>query len=346
MELSAGKYWSLRRLADANGFFKMTAADQRPPIMNVIEAKTGKTATFAQVADMKSMLIKCLAPQASAILMDPVWAVPHSIQYADPAKGLIITLEDHQTGENDKGGRLSKAIDGIDVAKIKRMGGDAVKVLAWYRPDGDADACQHQQDFVEAIGKACKEYDIPFVFELLVYPLPGEADQTKEYAEHASKQPANVLESVKVFADPKFGIDIFKLESPIPAAFVPDPDSSEAAPVQEWFNKLDAASPVPWVMLSAGADMDSFERVLTFAFRAGASGFLAGRAIWLDAVQAYPDMAAIESALMKDGIAYAERIGALAEKMATPWHQHRAFTGGITLAGGNAFPKSYDTFPG
>ncbi len=37
------------------------------------------------------------------------------------------------------GGRLSAEIDDWSVEKIKRAGGDAVKVLTWYRPDGDPD---------------------------------------------------------------------------------------------------------------------------------------------------------------------------------------------------------------
>ena len=40
---------------------------------------------------------------------------------------------------SSSGGRLSSNIDNWSVDKIKRMGGDAVKVLAWYRPDASAD---------------------------------------------------------------------------------------------------------------------------------------------------------------------------------------------------------------
>ena len=41
MTISAGKYWGMRRMADASGRFKMTAVDQRPPIKNPIRAKRG-----------------------------------------------------------------------------------------------------------------------------------------------------------------------------------------------------------------------------------------------------------------------------------------------------------------
>ena len=41
MILSAGKYWGMKRMADTNGRFKMTAVDQRPPIKNLIRERRG-----------------------------------------------------------------------------------------------------------------------------------------------------------------------------------------------------------------------------------------------------------------------------------------------------------------
>jgi tagatose-1,6-bisphosphate aldolase len=52
------------------------------------------------------------------------------------------------------------------------------------------------------------------VFELLVYPLPGEKNQTTQYIEMADKKSDLVLDSVRAFADSKFGVDLFKVESP------------------------------------------------------------------------------------------------------------------------------------
>ena len=81
----------------------------------------------------------------------------------------------------------------------------------------------------------------------------------------------------------------------------------------------------PWVMLSAGAGKAEFRNVLDHAFRAGASGFLAGRAIWLDAFNHYPDWSAIETDLRGDSSAYMEDISALADSSARDWRQHECF---------------------
>ncbi|MGL5137741.1 MAG: tagatose 1,6-diphosphate aldolase, partial [Beijerinckiaceae bacterium] len=181
--LSAGKLWGMRRMADAAGRFKMTAVDQRPPIKNPIREKRGTAeAPYGDVAGFKLMLVEELQADSSAMLLDPHFALPKGLSLLSPTKGLIVTLEDSIFTETP-GGRLSAEIDDWSVEKIKRSGGDAVKVLAWYRPDASADVLQKQQDFTARIGDACRKYDIPYLFELLVYPLPGEANQTTDYVE-------------------------------------------------------------------------------------------------------------------------------------------------------------------
>ena len=62
--------------------------------------------------------------------LDPHFAIPYSLDRLSPTKGLVVTLEDSLFQETDDG-RLSTSIDDWSVNKIKRMGGDAVKVLAW-----------------------------------------------------------------------------------------------------------------------------------------------------------------------------------------------------------------------
>ena len=59
----------------------------------------------------------------------------------------------------------------------------------------------------------------------------------------------------------------------------------------------------------------------------GASGFLAGRAIWLDAFQAYPDWSAIEAGLRGDARAYMDSLNALTDAKAAPWSSHSVYGG-------------------
>ena len=322
MNLSPGKLWGMRRMADADGRFRMTAVDQRPPIKGPIAKHHGtEEAPWEEVARFKTLLIETLQGESSAMLLDPHFAIPMGIDRLDPAKGLIVTLED-SLFEETPGGRLSSEIDDWSVGKIKRMGGDAVKVLAWYRPDADDAVNQKQRDFTKRIGEACAKYDIPFLFELLVYPLAADAHQTTDYIELQGKKAGDVLASVEEFAKPDYGVDVFKLESPINAADVPEQHDSE---VQAVFDEMGRLAGRPWVMLSAGAGKPEFRNVLAHAYRAGASGYLAGRAIWLDAFGHYPDWDAIRSGLDGDGNAYMREINALTKAEAMPWHAHAVF---------------------
>lgn len=325
MSLSAGKLWGLRRLADRAGRFKMTAVDQRPPIKNPIKAKRGlPEAPWADVAGFKEMLITELQVESSAMLLDPHYAYPRGVNLLDPAKGLILTLEDSIFKET-QGGRLSAEIDHWSVEKIKRAGADAVKVLAWYRPDADEAVRRAQRDFAARIGAACARYDIPYVFELLVYPLARDAEAGGEYQEMKTKHPELVLESVRAFAAPDFGVDLFKLESPVPAEDAPGVGGEGWEAAQAWFDAVGEAAGRPWVTLSAGAGMSAFRRVLTHAYRAGASGYLAGRAIWLDAFEKFPDWDAIRAGLQGPAREYMRDLNALTDAQARPWTEHPVF---------------------
>lgn len=348
MTISAGKYWGMRRMADASGRFKMTAVDQRPPIKGPIKAKRGTPeAPWADVAGFKELLIRELQGESSAMLLDPHYAYPRGITMLDARLGLILTLEDSIFRETP-GGRLSAEIDDWSVEKIKRAGGDAVKVLTWYRPDGDPGVCAAQQAFTQRIGEACRRFDIPFVFELLVYPLARDAEQTTDYVEMQTKQPQLVIDSVRVFADAKFGVDLFKLESPVPAPAVPEPGTPGSDAVQALFHELDRAAGRPWVMLSAGAGMDEFRRVLHYAYAAGASGYLAGRAIWLKAFQHFPDWDGIRDGLRSEAVPYMRSLVSLTDAAARPWHEHPCFgqVGARVEPADSSFRHAYAGFGG
>lgn len=317
-----GKPRGLQRLADDAGHFRMVALDQRPPIANLIAMRRGCAAADVAFADMlavKRLLVETLANAASAMLLDPNFAFPAAYARLPPRTGLLVTLEEHRFTETP-GGRLSRSIADWSVEQIRRAGGDGVKVLAWYRPDAAPQVIEHQRSYVQQVGQACRRWDIPFVLELLVYPLGGQA---AGYAESEDKHPSLVLDSVREFAQPRYGVDLFKLESPLPGATLPEPDGSAAhRDVQRWFDELGAvcrSAGIPWVMLSAGVTAAQFLRVMRYAYAAGAHGFLAGRAIWWDALQHFPDLGACRAALLAQGRSTLDDLNALTQLAAATW---------------------------
>ena len=331
---SIGKQRGLARLADAGGHFTMVALDQRPPLVQAIAKARGISADQVGFGDMlaaKRMLVQALAGEASSMLFDPNFAVPAALDVLPARTGLIVTLEEHRFADT-LGGRLSRSIDNWSVGKIRRMGGDAVKVLAWYRPDAAPEVLAHQRDYVRTVGAECRRHDIPFVLELLVYPFPDSAGHTTDYVESADKRADLVIESVREFAKPEYGVDLYKLETPLPAASLPpredSPAAREAASAFDEVGGICAKAGIPWVLLSGGAAPEQFQRVLGYSYAAGAQGFLAGRTIWLDAVQShFPDQGAVLNALQRQGLGILQDLGGLTRAQANPWTPSFDFAG-------------------
>ncbi len=328
----------MRRLADAAGRWKMIAIDQRTPLMQPIARIRGAPeAPYDDLAAVKAAITRRLSPLATAMLMDPNFAYPRCAGEMSPATGLCLSLEHHVTQDGVDGGRRSEVIPSWSVRQIRRIGADAVKLLVWYRPDAGAALLEHQQAFVRRIGQECREHDIVLLLELLVYPLAGDAPGHLET--HRTRL---VLDSMRHFASAEFGVDIYKLEPPAALRDVPDPDGPQAVAVQRAYDELGALTTKPWVLLSAAAGPADFERSLTYAYRAGASGYLCGRAIWQSAFEHFPDRAALERELESVSARYVQQINALTDRLATPWHRHPAWQGGVAMAGnGPEFAQRY-----
>jgi tagatose 1,6-diphosphate aldolase len=346
MDISAGKLRGIRRLADSDGRFKMVAVDQRPPMLKALAPILAPRAPgYGELSQIKTVLTKTLMRFGSAVLIDPDYGFSAAESVIPPSRGMLITLEDFNFAETP-GGRKTSLMKGWSVAKVKRMGADGVKLLLWYRPDASEDVVAHQKALVRSVGAACRQYDIPFLLELLVYPFKGSDGHTVDYTEDKNKYPELVLQSLKDFAGAEYGVDIYKLESPIVATDLPDPASNDpkVRQTQAVFDEMAALIDKPWVMLSAGASMDVFRRVLNFAYRAGANGYLAGRAIWWPSFGLYPDIGAMEARLDSEAAGYMQEINALTVKLARPWQA--AFDNQPLSVGsaGHSFPAEYADF--
>ncbi|WP_176084221.1 tagatose 1,6-diphosphate aldolase [Martelella sp. HB161492] len=338
MEISPGKYWGLRRLADSDGRFRILAMDQTGPIVNPIrQARKLDAAPFEDVAAVKRMLARHLAPHASAVLIDPPLGYAAGIRDIPASRGLLIANE-WATWEVTETGRKSASIPGWDPALIRRIGGDAVKINLWYRPDVSPEVKAHQLAYLETVKRACRLNDIAFVLEFLVYPLPGESA-----AEFDGKRPELIAGSLSDtdIMDPQ-GVDLYKLEPPIAVSNVPDPDGPQAAAAQVAFDRMARHVHRPWLLLSGGSSPENFLRLLTFAYRAGASGYLAGRAIWAKAFSHFPDLYAMEVAMQDEAPRFMDRFNRLTEGLAMPWHAHAHWQGMVEMVpDGERFAASY-----
>lgn len=339
--LTAGKARRLTTLADASGFFKMIAVDQRPPLMAVLAREKNlepENVPYEELKNIKHLLTRALSHAGSAILVDPVWGHAGALLDVPGRVGLLSTLEDHRF-EVRGGERYSHTIDGWSVAKIARSGAAGVKLLVWHRPDVREETQAHQDELVMRVGAACREHDVPLILELLIYPKPGEVVDSLAYAR---AKPELVKGSIAHYSQEAFGVDVLKVEFPADlkhtrefsrGAF--DGQEREAAydlaTVREHLLALDASTNVPWVLLSAGVGPREFALNVELAAAAGSAGYLAGRAVWMNAINAYPKMAEVERRLHEESAPYLRRLAAIAET-GRPWFEHPRYAGEVQVA--------------
>ena len=132
----------------------------------------------------------------------------------------------------------------------------------------------------------------------------------KDSPEFAEQKAAIVAETARRLS--RIGADVLKMEFPV--------DQNHNADLDDWYSacqQISAASAVPWVLLSAGVDFDTFERQLAVACESGASGFLAGRAIWKEC--AVMPFAERQTFLETTATHRLQRLIALAQDKARPW---------------------------
>ncbi|MCD6358823.1 MAG: tagatose 1,6-diphosphate aldolase [Dehalococcoidia bacterium] len=309
-KISIGKIRGLQQISGKEGIFTICAMDHRGSLQHMIDEKHPEKVKYNTMVQRKLELCSALAPHASAILLDPIFGAAQCIQHsALPGDtGLLVSIE--ATGySGDKEQRITKLLDGWDVEKIKRMGASAVKILIYYRPDLKAIAKQ-QQDTVKQVAQDCIRYDIPFLVEPICYPISFESKNKREFS---IRKAALVLKTANEISS--LPIDVLKSEFPADMKY--DKDEGKLLNLCQQLNEM---SEVPWVLLSAGADYEQFYQEVKIACKAGASGFLGGRAIWQEAM-AIDDGRERMSFLSTTAADRLKELSELAIKYGTPWHK-------------------------
>jgi tagatose 1,6-diphosphate aldolase len=356
VELAAGKLRNLITLADENGRFKMMAIDQRGSLQTSLARalnKDAKEITFDDMARTKREITAALAPYATAVLTDPIYGYAGAVADLPGSVGLLLAYEDtgYDRGGPDGKERRTRLIEGWSVEKARRAGANAIKVLLYYHPDASEETNRHQQELVRRVGDECVRHQVPFLLETVAYALEEEGNDTPAYAR---RKPDLVARSAEEFSRPEYQVDILKLEFPADLKHCYEYcrkvfDGREREPVydlaqvRDACRRLDESSAVPWVILSAGVEINEFVVNVEMATEAGCSGFLCGRAIWKEAVSRYPDLDEMEDYLLEDGAINFLRCNAAGEK-ALPWFDHGKFNGMENITVAQRSPEWYQRF--
>lgn len=224
------------------------------------------------------------------MLIDPDFAQHRADVATWTGSGLIVGLEDSDYDAIERSPRL---LAGWTVERAARLGADAVKVSFSFDPRETASAADA---FVADIVRHCEDMEVP----LLCEPL-------------ADLRAVNDVREAVVHGVRRFGalgVDLLKIQFPFDTAA----DASRAA-WAEGCGAVDDASPVPWALLSEGRGFDEFRELVQIGCRAGASGFVAGRAIW--------GIALDHQDAIRESASRLSELRAIATSHAQPWRTRR-----------------------
>ncbi|MCD6567433.1 MAG: tagatose 1,6-diphosphate aldolase [Dehalococcoidia bacterium] len=304
-KLSTGKLRGLQQLANNKGIMTMCALDHRGSLKKMLSGDNSQEVSYQAMVDFKLDLCRILGLHASAILLDPIYGAAQAVSVGVLPKstGLLVSMEESGYS-GDSGERITTLVPDWSVHKIKKMGASAAKLLLYYRPD--ASVASRQLDMVRQLADDCLAEDIPLVVEPVSYRI------NEEKEDFAGMKPELVIETAKQITS--LPIDLLKAEFPA------DPEyQQDKGKWLELCHKLDEASAVPWVILSAGVNYDIFCQQVETACRAGASGFLGGRALWQEATR-ISSRKARASFLETIVVERLTNLTGLANAHGAPWH--------------------------
>jgi tagatose 1,6-diphosphate aldolase/sulfofructosephosphate aldolase len=279
-EPGPGTLRGLRCLTTADGRAAAVAVDQRQALRAMLAA-AGAPAHPEALRAFKVAVARALGDVAPALLVDPQYGLPAVAAAADVSARLPLMVALEESGTLPwRGGQRSFALGGWSARQARAAGACAGKLLVYARVDHLA-SLEHATALIESTRRDCRAADLPFVLEILPFRRDEEAED-----EYRAAYGRHVLALAELGAS--WHPDLLKLAWPGPlGADEPEPGGLQV------LGDLD----VSWALLSAGAEFERFEaRVLRALDEGGACGFIAGRALWQDAVGA-----ADVDAVLRDG---------------------------------------------
>ena len=290
-------YDRLGEIARPSGAFAMVAMDQRESLRAMFAEVMPGEVPLEQRVGFKVAVARILSPHASAMLVDAGEGLD-PIQEADaldPACGLIVAADDlvqPMGGAVDDTG-LDEAVD-LEAAAAR--GAVAAKLLVIWKPDRPADA---RTDLVGRFLERSRAAGLPGIVEGVVRPPAGVEDADWTEREDALLEATAELGALRP--------DLYKAQ--VPLAGRGDPEE-----MVERSRRMTDVLPCPWVVLSAGVALEDFAAGVEAACRGGASGFLAGRAVWRDAIGPDP-----EPFLRNRSVPRLKRLAEIVDAHARPW---------------------------
>jgi sulfofructosephosphate aldolase len=254
----------LSKIARSSGTFAMVAVDQREALRGMFAAHQSEPVPDSVLAQFKVDVAEVLSPHGSALLVDEQFGLKPIIDAGvlNQNCGLIVAM-DELIGPPG-GAATDTAIDhSVDPTRVKDIGGAALKLLIFYRPDDNPETrAQLANEFITK----CSLAGLPSVLEIICRPGKDPSVFNREQALiDAALEASNWSPSLYKAEVPYFG-------------------KGDPQLIIEQSKKITEAIQGPWVVLSNGVAAQDFAGAVKASCQGGASGFLAGRAIWADVI--------------------------------------------------------------
>jgi sulfofructosephosphate aldolase len=241
--------------------------------------------------DFKVAVAEELGLYASGFLADRRFGFERVSRAVPASTGIILAvdaLDQAAGGPVDDTALDEEAItaipDGVVALKL---------LLIWRRDERRAARVALASRFIDV----ARENGVLSVLEPVVRAAPGETDFD---ADAAIREAARELAALRP--------DLYKAQ--VPMAGAGDEAAQRAASAE-----LNACMTGPWVVLSQGVERDRFAPAVRVACLEGASGFLAGRALWSDVVGS----ADIRAELRSRSVDRLKALGDIVDETARPW---------------------------
>jgi len=256
----------LDALARESGTFLMVAMDQRESLRAMLGEHHAGPIGDERLVSFKLAVARELSPYASGFLIDRDFGFEPLIREGGLADGTgLVLAADAIVPES--GNPVGDTIldPGLDLDRAVAAGVVGLKFLVVWRDDGERG---RRLDLARSFVEIARAAGLPSILEGVVRPAAGDG---------AFDRDAAIVEAARELA--ATGPSLYKVEVPLHGRGEPEQ-------LERGCREIDAAVDCPWVVLSSGVEPEDFPAAVENACRAGASGILAGRAVWRDTLPA------------------------------------------------------------
>ena len=291
---------ALTNLARPSGALAMVAVDQREALRGMFAAHQSTPVPDSQLTQFKVDVARELSPFASALLVDQEFGIDAIIDQKAlaPTCGLIAAA-DLLVGPAG-GAATDTAVDpDVDPLRMRDIGSVGLKFLVLWRND---ESPESRLKLVDEFNQLCAKSGLPSIIEVIVKP-PTDSSRSFDREEE-------VIIAAREAST--WSADLYKAE-------VPFHGEGDPLAITRNAQRITEAVGTPWVVLSNGVKAPFFADAVKACAQGGASGFLAGRAVWADIVGA----ADIPAALREVSIPRLEKLAEIVDQYARPWSDVR-----------------------